>query len=35
MEGAITTALVEGDPEVADVARETARQVLSSAARAG
>lgn len=33
MEGAITTALVEGDPEVADIARETARQVLSSARR--
>lgn len=35
MEGAITTALVESDPEVAAVARETARQVLSSAARSG
>lgn len=30
MEGAITTALVEGDPTVADVARATARQVLAA-----
>lgn len=32
MEGAITTALVEGDPTAAEVARVTARQVIRAAA---